>query len=101
MQSDRQEYGDKVMDERKEYAEGYNDEWYGGYRHYENWESGAAVAVGLVVGATLSAAAFSSANPSGCVTTSVGNVSYYQCGTTWYQKVYRDGNVTYIVVNPP
>jgi hypothetical protein len=49
----------------------------------------------------LSAAAFGSAYPSGCVTTSVGNVSYYQCGTNWYQRVYRGGNVTYIVVNPP
>jgi len=102
-QSSRQEYGDQARGERQEYAEGYhNNEWYGGHRHYENWESGGAFVAGLVVGATLSAAAFSSAYPSGgCVTTYVGNVSYYQCGTTWYQKAYRGGNVTYIVVNPP
>ncbi len=100
---DRQDYGQDRQSDRQEYAEGYhNNEWYGGHRHYENWESGGAFVAGLVIGATLSAAAFSSAYPSGgCVTTYVGDVSYYQCGTTWYQKAYRGGNVTYIVVNAP
>jgi hypothetical protein len=31
----------------------------------------------------------------------VGDVSYYQCGPTWYQKAYTGGEVTYVVVAPP
>jgi hypothetical protein len=30
-----------------------------------------------------------------------GGVTYYQCGTAWYQPAYADGGVTYVVVNPP
>lgn len=97
---DRQDYYDDVRSERREYAERYHDEWHG-HHHYEHWESGRAFAAGLVVGTTLSLAAFNSAYPSGCVTTYVGNTAYYQCGTTWYQRAYRHGSVTYIVVNPP
>ena len=103
MQSNRQDYGDNVRDDRKEYYDDHSYRYYGsGYHHYESWGSGGAFVAGLVIGATLSAAAFSSAYPSGgCVTTYIANVSYYQCGTTWYQRAYRGGNVTYIVVNQP
>lgn len=99
-QSSRQEYGNKARDERQEYAERYSYNRYG-HHHYEHWGSGGAFAAGLVVGTSLSLAAFNSGYPSGCATTYVGNTAYYHCGTTWYQKAYSQGNVTYIVVNPP
>jgi len=103
-QEDRQDYGQARQEDRQDYANRYNnryyDGWYG-YNHYENWNNGAAFATGLVIGATLSAAAFSSAYPSGCVSSNFGGVAYYNCGTNWYQRVYRGGNVTYIVVNQP
>jgi hypothetical protein len=55
----------------------------------------AAVATAAVVGSI----AYSV--PSSCVTTVVGGVSYYQCGSTWYQPQYAGTNVQYVVVNPP
>jgi hypothetical protein len=30
-----------------------------------------------------------------------GSVTYYQCGTTYYQPTYQSSQVTYVVVNPP
>ncbi len=72
----------------------------GGHRHYNNYNAGA-FAAGLIVGTTLSAVAYRSAYPSGCVITYVGNVSYYHCGTTWYQRSYGSGGDTYIVINNP
>ena len=72
----------------------------GGHRHYNHYNAGA-FAAGLIVGTTLSAVAYRSAYPSGCVITYVGNVSYYHCGTTWYQRSYGSGGDTYIVINNP
>jgi hypothetical protein len=31
----------------------------------------------------------------------VNGVTYYHCGSTWYQPAYQGDQVTYIVVNPP
>jgi len=31
----------------------------------------------------------------------VNGVSYYQCGSMWYTRSYVDGNVAYVVTNPP
>jgi hypothetical protein len=54
----------------------------------------------MVIGSVLTAAAFS-AQSSSCTSVSVNGMSYYQCGSTWYQPSYSGGSVTYIVVNPP
>jgi hypothetical protein len=54
----------------------------------------------MVIGATLTAAAFN-AQKSSCSSVSVNGMTYQQCGSTWYQPSYQGGNVTYIVVNPP
>jgi hypothetical protein len=32
---------------------------------------------------------------------SVGSESYYKCGSNWFQKALANGEVTYVVVNPP
>jgi hypothetical protein len=31
----------------------------------------------------------------------VGNVTYEQCGGTWYRPAYAGSQVTYTVVTPP
>lgn len=98
---DWQEYGDKVRDERREYAE--HSEW-GEHGEWNEWnnvgEFGAGFVVGAVVGTVITAAAFNNNN---CMAgkTLVGDVYYYQCGGSWYQQVYRGGEVTYIVVEAP
>jgi hypothetical protein len=33
--------------------------------------------------------------------TVVSGVSYYQCGSTWFTRSYVDGNIAYVVTNPP
>ena len=61
------------------------------------------VAAGVAMGVT-AAVVGSMVNqvPStGCVTTIVNGMSYYQCGSTWYQPSYAGTAVQYIVVNPP
>jgi hypothetical protein len=54
----------------------------------------------VVIGSTITAAAFSSmaVAPTPVV---VSGVTYYQSGSTWYQPMYQGGQVTYVVVNPP
>lgn len=39
--------------------------------------------------------------PSSCVTTVVNEVTYSQCGPTWYRPQYVGTSVQYVVVNPP
>ena len=58
------------------------------------------VLAGMAIGSVMTAAAFS-AQSSSCSSLSVNGMSYYQCGSTWYQPSYSGGNVTYIVVNSP
>jgi hypothetical protein len=39
--------------------------------------------------------------PPSCSATVVGNVTYQQCGSSWYQPQYSGSQITYVVVNPP
>jgi hypothetical protein len=39
--------------------------------------------------------------PPQCSTVVVGNATYQQCGSTWYQPRYAGTQVNYVVVNPP
>ena len=54
----------------------------------------------FVLGATLSASTFSTMS---CTSTTVvvGGVTYYECGTAWYNRRYAGGHVTYVVVSAP
>ena len=45
--------------------------------------------------------AYYSSLPTGCVTVVRVGVSYYQCGSTWYQPSYSGNNVQYVVVAAP
>lgn len=65
-----------------------------------------AAAVGVVAGtaAAVTAAALGStvyALPASCVTVFEHNLTYFHCGSAWYQPQYRGTGVTYIVVNAP
>jgi hypothetical protein len=31
----------------------------------------------------------------------VNGITYDQCGSTWYQPVYQNGQIAYRVVSPP
>jgi hypothetical protein len=31
----------------------------------------------------------------------LGDTTYYQCGSAWYVRVYSNGEVAYVMVNPP
>jgi hypothetical protein len=100
-QESRQEYGNNAREDWQEYGEDYHGGYYHGgyYGGYPAYPTGG-VAAGMVIGATMTAAAFN-AQKASCSTLVVNGVSYYQCGSTWYQPSYQGGNVTYIVVNPP
>jgi hypothetical protein len=39
--------------------------------------------------------------PSACTAVQLGDITYQQCGSTWYQPQYSGTQLTYLVVNPP
>jgi hypothetical protein len=55
----------------------------------------AAVTTAVVVGSVVRSL------PPKCSAVVVGNVSYQQCGATWYRPQYSGTAVSYVVVNPP
>ncbi len=54
----------------------------------------------MVIGTTLTIASYNSLT---CHRTIfiLGGVTYYRCGTVWYNRAYSGVNVTYVVVNAP
>jgi hypothetical protein len=84
----------------------YGPHWGGGY----NYSGGAvaaatAIAVGTAVTmSTMQAMTTPSATqPAACTMTSVavGDVNYYQCGPSWFQKAYVNGEMSYVAVAAP
>ena len=75
--------------------------YYGGAYPYG---TAAAVAAGTAVGVAVGTAV---ATPPywtlSCTPTTVvvGGTTYYQCGSAWYVRGYSDGEVAYVMVNPP
>ena len=68
-----------------------------------NWHPVARGAA-FTAGAAITAAAIGSiayALPPSCIATTVANVTYQQCGSTWYQPRFAGTSVTYIVVAAP
>lgn len=71
---------------------------HGGYygRSYNPIATAAAVtATAVVVGSIVNTL------PSNCTTIVSNNVSYRQCGNTWYEPRYSGGSTSYVVVNSP
>ncbi|MEA3303726.1 MAG: hypothetical protein U9Q75_10685 [Pseudomonadota bacterium] len=70
----------------------------GGYygRRYNPIATAAAVtATAVVVGSIVNSL------PSNCTTVVTNNVSYRQCGNSWYEPRYSGGSTSYVVVNSP
>lgn len=69
---------------------------------YNGW---GAFYAGAVVGAAVTRAAvvgaYYSTLPTNCVIVTQTTVTYYQCGSVWYQPVYSGMTVQYVVVTAP
>lgn len=105
------------------YGRGYYPPPPPGYYYNNNWDNGevAAVAIGAAaVGAMAGSAASksSSSTPSSTVvytnpppgsaglpcnpnTVVANGVTYYQCGSNWYNQAYGSGGAIYVPVPPP
>jgi hypothetical protein len=84
---DWQDYGDKVRNERYEYAEKYYDEYWGWHHsHHHHHYHSSAVYVSL-----------------GCShsTVIVSSHTFYYCGGTYYDRVYVQSEVRYVPVSAP
>ncbi len=65
--------------------------------HHDGGSIIAGAITGLVVGSIVAAASM----PPSCTTVVINNVSYRQCGSTWYQPCYSGTTLQYIVIDPP
>jgi hypothetical protein len=52
-------------------------------------------------GSAANSAAAAGGLPCTPTTAVVKGVTYYQCGSTWYNQVYGSGGVVYMPVSPP
>ena len=100
-QQNRQDYRDNAREDWQDYSDDYH------HGHWDDWGPWGYAAAGTVVvagayalGTAFSAGAYATL-PCTSTTAVVGGITYYYCGTTWYQPTYSGGDVTYIVVNPP
>ncbi|MES1198655.1 MAG: hypothetical protein ABUS48_01590 [Pseudomonadota bacterium] len=76
-----------------------DDHWDGGWRDHP-------VAAGVAFGtaAAVTAAAINSvvySLPPACVVSPYSGLTYYHCGSAWYEPRYEGTTVTYVVVNAP
>jgi hypothetical protein len=69
-------------------------------RDYHPITTAAAVGTAAVVTAAVVGSVVHTLPPA-CTAVQVGNVTYHQCGDTWYQPQYAGTQLTYVVVNPP
>lgn len=74
-----------------------------GYGDWDYHPVAAGVAVGTAVAVTNAwrLGAYYSTLPASCVVVYRGTVTYYQCGTYWYQPVYSGMTVQYVAVVKP
>ncbi len=62
----------------------------------------AGAAVGAAVGYAAAAnPVYVTALPCSPILVTMNGTSFYQCGTTWYNRTYVSGNLSYVVVDPP
>jgi len=74
-------------------------------------DAAAALLAGLAIGSIVTMAAMQSATTKSvssgsapaCTMTqvTVNADTFYKCGSNWFQKALANGEVTYVVVNPP
>ena len=109
---DRQDYANDAREDRQDY---YDDEIDDDWDRCcdDDWDDGEALVVGaVVVGAAVAAAESSdddyvqstttiSALPCTPAVQAINGVTYYTCGSSWYNQVYSGGGVSYITVQAP
>jgi len=67
---------------------------------YDRWGHPVATAVAVTATAVAVGTIVASLPPQ-CTATVVGNVTYQNCGGTYYQPIYQGNTVQYVVVNRP
>lgn len=77
----------------------HNGYWNNGVWHAGYWGAAAAAGAAALTAAAIGSVAYSL--PAGCGAVVIGGVSYYQCGSAWYQPQYVGGSTQYVVVDPP
>jgi len=84
----RQDHRDDVRDDRRDHRDDVRDD----RRRYR--------ARRMVIGSTLTIVSYNALTCHRTIIIHVG-VTYYRCGTVWYNQAYSGANVTYVVVNAP
>ena len=124
-QDSRQEHQNNMQDDRQDayhdayhgggyYGGGYHGgAYYGGGYHGGAYYGGSGntaaaaavgVAAGMAMGSMMTASQMQSqTNSSGCSMTNVevNGITYAHCGSSWYQPVYKEGQLAYQVVKAP
>lgn len=78
----------------------YGGGYYGHDHDYHPVATAAAVTATAVVTAAVVGSMVRTIPPS-CSAVQYNNMTYQQCGNTWYQPQYSGSSVQYIVINPP
>jgi hypothetical protein len=78
----------------------YNSGYYGGGCCYHPVATAAAVTATAMVTSAVIGSMVNTLPPS-CTAIMANGVSYQQCGNTYYQPQFVNGNTTYVVVNHP
>ncbi len=86
---DRQDFRQNAYSERSDFRDEVRE-------HHEWWHDRYRYGVGV----TLTSASYRALTCSSTTIVAAG-ITYYSCGSTWYQRRYSGGSVTYIVVNAP
>ena len=97
---DIQEEIHKRQEDRQEFIEEQLNDHYHDRYHY-GWGHGRGVAVGVVVGATAATTTYVATLPCQAAAVVVNGITYFQCGTTWYQRAYAGSQVTYMITEAP
>ncbi len=75
-----------IQENRQDFIDDQIDDWYDDYGYYGRLLSLLNVYVSM---------------PCTYTVTQVGNVTYYQCGSVWYNQVYNQGTVNYVEIAAP
>jgi len=67
---------------------------------YDRWGHPIGPAIGVAATA-VTLGSIAAALPPGCTAVTIAGITYEQCGASYYQPVYQDGEVQYVVVSPP
>ena len=90
---DRQDAARDRQDDRQDFVEDELD---------DRWDHrGGAFVAGAVVGAAASNNTYITTLPCSATAIPFNGVSYYNCSSVWYERVYSGGNVTYVVTTAP